>query len=118
MSEIDAYLKDVKPEFRIELLKIRKIVHDMVPDAVESISYGIPTFKYKGKPLIYYAGFKDHMSIFPTAGPAKEYANRLKGYKIAKGTIQFTLEKPLPEDLIKDIVQYRLNSIEQSINGK
>ena len=71
----------------------------------------MPTFKYNGRPLLYYAGFKDHMSIFPTPEPAEILRDKLKGYKISKGTIQFTLKNPMPDKLLLEIVHLRLADI-------
>lgn len=109
MSEVDEYLKKVDPAQRKELERIRKIVKKIAPDAEEVISYRVPTFKYNKKPLLYYAAFKNHMSLFP--GAPLRLKDKLEGYKLRKGTIQFTVEKPLPESLIKEIVHSRLAEI-------
>lgn len=112
MSVIDEYIKDTAtPTQKVELERIRSIVHKLVPDAVETIGYGIPTFKYNGKNLLHFAAFKNHMSLFPTASPIAELKDQLKPWATAKGTIQFTEANPLPEKLIKEIVEYRLLSI-------
>lgn len=97
---------------RTELQKICAFIKRVVPETTEGISYGMPAFKYKGKPLVYVGAFKDHMSLFPTSGPIEELHEELKSFKVAKGTIHFTLEKPLPEKLIKKILQYRIAQIE------
>ncbi len=111
MSAIDEYLNTVDPPQRAALERIRAIVKEMVPDAEEQISYGIPAFKYHKKPLIYFAAFKSHMSIFPTAGPPEELKEKLKDFTVSKGTIQFTIEKPIPENLVKEIISSRLKTI-------
>lgn len=112
MSVIDDYLQDqATPTQKVELERIRKIVQDLVPDAVEVISYGIPTFKYKGKNLVHFAAFTHHMSLFPTAAPIAELKDKLKPWATAKGTIQFTEDNTLPKKLIEEIVNYRLQSI-------
>jgi uncharacterized protein YdhG (YjbR/CyaY superfamily) len=72
----------------------------------------LPTMTYKGKNLLHFAAFKDHISLFPTSGPTEELAAKLKDYKTSKGTIQFTLEKPLPEDLIREIINLRVRDID------
>jgi uncharacterized protein YdhG (YjbR/CyaY superfamily) len=107
MSVIDDYLSNVPEPHKSELERIRQIVKQVVPEAQETISYGMPAFKYKNKPLIYFAAFKNHMSIFPTSGPTEELKDKLKSYKTSKGTIQFTVDKPLPESLITDILLIR-----------
>lgn len=111
MSDIDEYLKNVTPTQRAELERIRKIVKKLVPETEEVISYGIPTFKHKGTYLLYFGAFKNHMSIFPGSALTQAVKEKLDGYKIAKGTIQFTADNPLPESIIKEIVTNRLRSI-------
>lgn len=111
MSPIDDYLSKVSPAQKAELGRIRAIARKLVPDAEETISYGIPALKYNNQPLMYFAAFKNHLSLFPTSGPTEAIKNKLKNYTVSKGTIQFTLDKPLPEALIKEIVNLRLNDI-------
>lgn len=113
MDEVDTYLENVPEAQKAELLRIRTLVRKLVPEATESISYALPTFKYKNRPLLYYAAFKDHMSLFPTPGPAEQLSEKLAGYKVSKGTIQFTLEKPLPDSLITEIIHARLAEIDK-----
>ena len=115
MSVIDEYLKTVKPEFREELNHIRNYIQTLVPDAEETISYAIPTFKYKGKNLIHFAGFKDHMSIFPTSQPVAALQEQLKDFTVLKGTIQFTMDHRLPDESIKQLVEIRLQEIDSKI---
>lgn len=109
MSAIDDYLKDVTPPQREALERVRKIATKLIPEVEEVISYGIPTLKYKGKYVIYFAAFKNHMSVFPGAALTSKYKEM--GYKTGKGTIQFTEDKPLPEAIIKELVKTRLEMI-------
>jgi len=111
MTEVELYLSQVDPEKRAVLEHIRSLVKKQVPEAEESISYGMPTFKYKSKPLVYYAAFKDHLSIFPTPEPAEAFKEQLKDFKTSKGTIQFTVDHQLPDQLISDLVAHRLQLI-------
>ncbi len=111
MSDVDDYLAKIEPAQRKELERVRKIVKQAVPDANEVITYGIPGFKYKGKYLLAYAGFKNHMSVFPGAAATASTMSKLKGYKLSKGTVQFTLDKPLSEDIIIEMVETRLRAI-------
>jgi uncharacterized protein YdhG (YjbR/CyaY superfamily) len=112
MNDVDVYLAALPDRQQAELRRIRSQVKKLVPDAEESISYMMPTYKYKKKPLVYYAAFKNHMSLFPTQGPADALMDKLKDYKISKGTIKFTLGKPLPDDLITEIVLTRKAQID------
>lgn len=105
MSVIDEYFEDIASAPRAELERIRKIVRSAVPEAEEVITYGMPGFKYKGKYLVSFCAFKDHLSIFPGAEPVGVLKDKLKSNITGKGTIQFTLEKPLANDVIVEIVE-------------
>jgi uncharacterized protein YdhG (YjbR/CyaY superfamily) len=111
MTVIDNYLEKLNPPQRDELTRIRKIIKTIAPDAEEVIDYGIPAFKLKCKYLIGFQAFKDHMSLFPTPGPINALKNKLVGYKISKGTIQFTLKNPIPASIIKDLVLYKIDQL-------
>ena len=104
MTVVDDYLEAVEEPQKSELERIRRIIKQLVPDAEEVITYGMPGFKYKKKYLISFGAFKNHMSVFPGATPVDTLASQLAGYKLSKGTIQVTLEKPLPSKLLQDIV--------------
>lgn len=91
-----------------ELLeKVRSTIKSAAPDTTEGISYGIPTFYLNGKYLVYFAGFKNHISIYPATTVAVEKAG-LSDHKVAKGTLKFPLGKAMPYDRIKGFVKYRL----------
>jgi len=100
-----------EPQEQAEFERIKVIVLREVPDAEQVVSYGMPTFKYQKKVILHVGAFKDHMSIFPGAAVGVAFAKELKGYKTSKGTIQFTLDKRLPDELIADIVKFRKESI-------
>jgi len=109
-TPIDDYLARVpSAAFRSELERIRGIVRDMVPDAEEVISYGVPTMK-RGGAIVHFAAFKSHCSLFAgyTVG---DFAEELRGYRTSTGTIRFTPDHPLPEDLVRRIVQARLSCL-------
>jgi len=109
MSAVDDYLENTPEPARTTLTKVRAAIRAAAPkDATEGISYGIPAFLYKG-PLVGYAAFKDHCSLFPMSGAiVEQFETELKKYKTSKGTIQFPLAKPLPATLIKKIVKARV----------
>jgi uncharacterized protein YdhG (YjbR/CyaY superfamily) len=112
MQSIDEYLTAVAPSQRSELQRIRSIVNKTVPEAEESISYDMPTFKYKGKRLIYFAAFKNHMSIYGSLGSLED---KLGAHKLShKGTLQFTEKNPLPEQIIQEIVINKKTEIDKA----
>lgn len=108
---IDAYLKGVDPKKRTHLERIRALVHEIVPDVEETISYGMPTFKINGKPIIHIAAFKDHMSVFPTGDSDVVSVPGVEAFRTSKGTLQFTEEKPLTDEMIRGIVRLRLSKV-------
>lgn len=111
MTVIDEYLDHVTPTQRKALEHIREIVKEMVPDAEEVISYGMPTFKQNTKTILHFAAFKDHMSVFPTADPhLAEIGDLYEKFRTSKGTLQFSEENPIPDILIREIVKARLES--------
>jgi uncharacterized protein YdhG (YjbR/CyaY superfamily) len=112
---VDEYLAGVPEPARSTLNKIRVAIRSAAPpEATEAISYGMPAFKYKG-PLIWFAAFSDHCSLFPTASVIEAFKNELKGFSTSKGTIQFTTEKPLPPALVKKLVRARVAQKERKL---
>ncbi len=115
MPTIDEYLKNVTPSQKDKLERVRTIVRQVVPEAEEVISYGIPAFKYNKQYLIYFAAFKNHMSIFPASDEMIEaIGEELDTFRTSKGTLQFTEDNPIPEPIIKEIVIHRLHSISKN----
>ncbi len=110
---VDAYLQNVPEPERNELERIRSLVKKYVPVVTEEVSYMMPTFKYKKKPLLYYAAFKNHLSLFPTPGPTASLNERLAAYQTSKGTIKFTLKNTLPDELIEEILTCRISEIDK-----
>lgn len=112
-TTVDEYLARVPEPARSTLNNVRETIRSVVPSGTEEvISYGIPAFKYK-KVLVWYAGFKDHCSFFPTNSVIEEFKDELKGYRLSKGTIQFPVDGPLPAILVKKMVRARLAEIEK-----
>jgi uncharacterized protein YdhG (YjbR/CyaY superfamily) len=104
-----AYFASLPPAVRTRMKAIRDMVRAITPDAVEVFSYGIPGFRLDGKPLVWYAAFKHHTSLYPmTASIRKAHAAALKGYKMSTGTVQFPLDEPLPTALVQRLVRARL----------
>jgi uncharacterized protein YdhG (YjbR/CyaY superfamily) len=91
------------------LKQIRAIADAAAPRATESISYGIPTLKIDGRPFMYFAGFRNHVSLYPmTGGIRRKFAAQLKNYKTSAGTVQFPLDTPLPVTLVRRLIKARL----------
>ena len=119
IKNIDEYLTTQSEEARTKLIQIRELVHALAPDAIETISYGMPAFKYANRMLVYFAGFKKHCSLFPSNSSLIESMEQeLKNYKTSKGTIQFELNKPLPLSLIKKIVKARIKQNQELLTKK
>jgi|SRR5512137_23718 uncharacterized protein YdhG (YjbR/CyaY superfamily) len=108
MNEIDDYISEFPADVQVLLKKIRKIIKEAAPEAVESIAYGMPAYKTNGKPLVYFAGFRNHIGFYATPTGHKQFSAELSKFKQGKGSVQFSLDKPVPFDLIKRIVEFRV----------
>ena len=110
---VDGYIAGFPKDVQKILRTIRKTIRAAAPDAKESISYRIPTYKLNGRPLIYFAAFKAHVGVYPVTAPVKaKFKKELSGYKGGKGTVRFPLDEPIPYALITKIVKFKkaLNS--------
>lgn len=106
---VEAYLAALPGDARRALERLRETIRSVVPEATEVISYQMPAFRYEGRMLVWYAGFKDHCSLFPaSAGVRERLGDKLQPYLSGKGTIRFTPEKPLPASLVRRIVKVRI----------
>jgi uncharacterized protein YdhG (YjbR/CyaY superfamily) len=115
MTTIDEYFENAQPVEKAEYDRLSKLVREVAPDAEETISYGMPTYKVGKNPLVYFGIFKDHMSIFPASGEVlSELGDELAGFKTAKGTLSFTADKPIPDDVLRDMLHVRLAEIQGS----
>lgn len=104
---IDEYIHTFPNNVQGKLETIRRIIKEAAPGSEETISYQIPTFKTNGTYLIYFAGWKNHISIYPISPAMETSIKELSKYRTSgKGTVQFPLDKPLPLSLIKKIVKY------------
>jgi uncharacterized protein YdhG (YjbR/CyaY superfamily) len=107
-KDIDEYINIFPKEIQELLGQICMIIRQAAPEAEESISYGMPTFKTNGKPLVYFAVFKNHIGFYATPTGHKEFADELSKYKQGKGSVQFPLDKSMPLDLIERITRFRV----------
>ncbi len=101
---IDEYIESFPVEVRSILEQVRQAIHQTAPAAEESISYQIPTFKLDGKYLVYFSGWKNHISLYPQPVSTGSLDEELTPYKSGRGTLKFPLEKPLPLDLVRKVV--------------
>lgn len=108
-AEIDRFLARLPPEIRNALEELRRTIASAAPEAVEAIGYGVPAFKYRGRPLVSFGAGKGHCSFY-VQSPAVMDAHRdeLAGYDTAKGTIRFPPGKPLPGRLVRTLVEARI----------
>jgi len=105
---VDEYLAGIPEPARGTLNQVRAVIRSAAPpEAVETISYGMPAFKYKGV-LVWFAAFSNHCSLFPTASVINAFKKELKSFVTSKGTVHFPPDKPLPAALIKKMVKMRV----------
>ena len=113
MTVIDDYFKKIEPTKREQLERIRKIAKQVVPEAEEVISYGMPTLKYKGKSFLGFNTHANHIGIYPYGGEEIEvFKDRLKSLGISKGAIRIPYNKPISESLLKEIIKNRIKRID------
>jgi uncharacterized protein YdhG (YjbR/CyaY superfamily) len=114
-TNMDGYIASFPIEKQEILEKIRAIIKNIIPKAEETISYAIPTFKLNGKNLVHFAAFKNHIGFYATPSGHTEFKEELSKYKQGKGSVQFPFDKPIPYDLIKKIVKFKVKEQEQKI---
>jgi uncharacterized protein YdhG (YjbR/CyaY superfamily) len=112
---MDDYLSDLPAAERAALERVRSVVTRLAPDAEEGTSYGVPAFIYAGRPLLGFSAAKTHLSIFPFSPAAIEAVkDRLGGFDVAKGTIRFSPDSPVADDVLADVVRARQQEITAS----
>lgn len=113
IKTVDAYLA-AQPRATAKILKqLREIILNTLPEETEEvISYAIPTYKVKKKPVVYFSGYDKHFSLYPRPqNPSAKFAEELKPHVAGKGTLRFDLKQPVPADLIKRVVEHRLKDV-------
>jgi uncharacterized protein YdhG (YjbR/CyaY superfamily) len=116
-ATVDEYMADLPEKEREVLSVIRKTIRATAPKAEEAISYGMPGYKYHGM-LVYFAAFKNHLSFFPGSSTIDLFGEEVKKYKTSKGTLQFTVDKPITSSLVKKIVKARMKQNEANALAK
>jgi uncharacterized protein YdhG (YjbR/CyaY superfamily) len=104
--DVDTYIASFPPATQRKLQQLRRLIKKHAPDAVECISYNMPAYKM-GKPLIYFAGYANHIGLYPTGKGIEAIKEDLAGYTWSKGAVQFPLDQPLPVLLITKIIRLR-----------
>jgi uncharacterized protein YdhG (YjbR/CyaY superfamily) len=110
-NDIDVYVEQFPTATQKQLNKLRNIIKSTAPAAEEMISYKMPAYKLHGM-LVYFAGYKAHVGFYPTPSGIKNFLPKLKGYKCSKAAVQFPIDQPLPQSLIKEIVAFRIKENE------
>jgi uncharacterized protein YdhG (YjbR/CyaY superfamily) len=106
-DSIDEYISQFPGEVQERLRELRRVIRAAAPDAEEKLSYRMPAFVLHGN-LVYFAAFKNHIGFYPTSSGIEAFKAELAGFKGAKGSVQFPLDKPLPYELISRIVRFRV----------
>jgi len=107
-ATIDEYIAGFPEEIRSVLQQVRETIQQAAPEAAETISYGMPAYKFQGKPLVYFAAFKNHLGFYATPAGHEAFAEELSRYKQGKGSVQFPLNQPMPLELITRMVKFRI----------
>lgn len=114
-ADVDAYLAALPADKRLALEKLRKAIRAAAPDAEDGFSYGLPAFRLHGRPLVAYAASTNHCSLYPMS-PAviRAHADDLRKYETSKGTVRFSVDKPLPPTLVRKLVRARMAQLRVS----
>ena len=110
-TTIDEYVAGFPAETQKALGEVRVLIAAAAPGATETISYAIPTFDLRGRHLVHFAAFTRHLGLYPTSSGIAAFTDELASYKRAKGSVQFPLDQPLPLDLIRRIVEFRVAEV-------
>ena len=106
---IDEYLTGVNADQRVALEKLRKTIRAVAPRVEESISYGIPSFRLNGRPLVFFGAWANHCAFYPgSSATLEKFRNDLKSFQITKGTIRFSPDNPIPIAVVKKLVKARI----------
>ena len=117
-KSLDEYIAACPPESQAYLKQIRKLIHTLVPEAKEKISYQIACFELNGRNLIHFAGWKKHVSLYPVPAGSEAFERQIAKYAGGKGTVKFPLDEPLPIKLIKRVVKLHIAANVKKAKGE
>jgi uncharacterized protein YdhG (YjbR/CyaY superfamily) len=118
-KDVTAYISGFPAHTRTTLKRVRSVIRRAVPAAEEMISYQIPTYKLHGRPVLFFAAWKDHYSLYPSNSRlVAAFKDQLSKYELSKGTIRFPLSEPVPVTLIERIVRFRAREIVEAHKAK
>jgi len=115
---IDAYIIGFPTDVQQRLQRLRQVILEAAPDAEEAIRYQMPSFRLAGKNLVHFAAFQHHIGFYPIPSGISAFKKELAPYKQGKGSVQFPLDEPVPYELVKKIVAFRVKETMQAIKGK
>ena len=107
-ATINEYISEFPEEIRFKLEQIRETIQQAAPEAKEAVRYGMPTFVLNGN-LVHFAAYKNHIGFYPAPSGIDAYLDELAVYRTGKGTIQFPIDQPIPFNLVKKVVEFRVN---------
>ena len=111
-TTVDSYIAGFPEDVQAHLVRIRAIIKEKAPLAIESMAYDMPAYKMNGKPLVYFAAFQNHIGFYATPSGHEAFTKELSQYKQGKGSVQFPLHQPIPFDLIGRMVSFRVQENE------
>lgn len=115
MTAVDQYIQQFPESVQTHLTTIRMLIKESAPGAEEGFAYGMPAYKLNKKPLVYFGAFAHHIGFYATPSGHSEFKSDLSAYKHGKGSVQFPLDQPIPYDLIKRMVEFRVSEISATV---
>lgn len=116
-QNVDEYISGFPKNVRTKLEKLRATIREAAPEAEEKISYQMPTYALKGN-LVHFAAYRKHIGFYPTPSGIEEFKEKLSTYKGAKGSVQFPIDEPIPYDLVREIVAFRVKENYEKAQAK
>jgi uncharacterized protein YdhG (YjbR/CyaY superfamily) len=110
-ESMDEYIAAAPEHVRPILEEMRQTIHEAAPEAVEAIAYQIPTFRLDGRNLVHFAAFRNHIGFYPTSSGIAAFEGELSPYGTSRGTVRFPLGEPIPYDLVRRIVAFRVSEV-------